>query len=227
MSSDSRTSRDVNDLRRPPYDAVLCDFDGVLRLHDGAERARLESAFGLEPGTVARVALSPELLGPAVLGKITCAEWEASIVTALTALPLSADHARQLGAAFVNTGFRVDEVVRGLLERAQAKVPVVLVTNATTRLEDDLDLLGLRYAFDAVVSSARIGVAKPDRRIYEIAAEHAGVPMDRCLFTDDRLENVEAARKLGMTAVHFRSPDDLHKALAPLLDGGHGPVSPS
>jgi putative hydrolase of the HAD superfamily len=65
-----------------------------------------------------------------------------------------------------------------------------------------------------VVSSARVGVAKPDRRIYEIAAELAGVAPERCLFVDDRLENVTAAIGLGMTGVHFRGVADLAAALA-------------
>ncbi|WP_327090813.1 HAD-IA family hydrolase [Nonomuraea sp. NBC_01738] len=63
--------------------------------------------------------------------------------------------------------------------------------------------------FDAVVSSAKVGVAKPDARIYEIAAETAGAEPGRCLFIDDRLDNVEAARALGMTGIHYRTIDDL------------------
>ncbi|MGW1777175.1 hypothetical protein [Streptomyces sp. NPDC002104] len=38
--------------------------------------------------------------------------------------------------------------------------------------------------------------------------------MDRCLFIDDRLENIEAAEALGMTGVHYREPADLHGPLA-------------
>lgn len=64
--------------------------------------------------------------------------------------------------------------------------------------KNDLTFLGLVDLADHIVSSAR-GVAKPDRKIYEIAAEQAGVAMDRCLFVNDRLENVEAAVACGMS----------------------------
>ncbi|WUM88693.1 HAD-IA family hydrolase [Nocardia salmonicida] len=37
----------------------------------------------------------------------------------------------------------------------------------------------------------------------------AGVAPDRCVFIDDRPENVAAARSLGMTGIHFRGIDDL------------------
>lgn len=55
--------------------------------------------------------------------------------------------------------------------------------------------------------------------IYEIAAERAGVAMDRCLFVDDRLENVDAAAALGMTGVHYRGSEDLREWVRFLLDG--------
>lgn len=47
------------------------------------------------------------------------------------------------------------------------------------------------------------------------AAARAGVPMDRCLFVDDRQENVDAAVALGMTGLPFREPADLYGPFAP------------
>ena len=83
--------------------------------------------------------------------------------------------------------FWVDEEVRALLARAQEQVPVLLVTNAMDTLEEHLERLGLTYFADAVVSSARVGLAKPDRRIYELAAELAGSrPSAACSSTTGR-----------------------------------------
>ncbi|MCW7989085.1 hypothetical protein XF35_28550 [Streptomyces platensis subsp. clarensis] len=56
------------------------------------------------------------------------------------------------------------------------------------------------------------------REIYEIAAERAGVATHRCLFVDDRLENVEAAIMLGMTGVHYRAAAHLREMLGFLSD---------
>ncbi|GAB3150628.1 HAD family hydrolase [Microbispora hainanensis] len=199
-----------------PYDAVLCDFDGVIRFHDQSELTALERAMGLAEGTTAKVVFAPEVDRPALLGQITVEQWTEAAEAAL-ALQVPLEQARALVTAFVKAPARADEDVLGLLRRAQAHVPVVLVTNATLDLEDDLAWLGLSHFADEVVSSARVGVAKPDPRIYEIAAERAGVPLGRCLFVDDRAENVEAARALGMTAVLFTGLPDLETALAPLL----------
>ncbi|MEU7067283.1 HAD-IA family hydrolase [Streptomyces sp. NPDC046161] len=56
---------------------------------------------------------------------------------------------------------------------------------------------------DAVVNTARIAVAKPDPRVYLIAAERVGAPAHRCLFIEDAAANVTAAREVGMPALHY------------------------
>ncbi|MFI8433587.1 HAD family hydrolase [Streptomyces sp. NPDC079020] len=127
--------------------------------------------------------------------------------------------ARELGRALARAPFRADPAVVSLLRRARTRVPLVLVTNASLQLDDDLASLGLMDLADEIVSSAVEGVAKPDRAIYEIAAARAGVPIQRCLFVDDRQENIDAAVALGMTGVLFRGPADLERALGPVLDG--------
>ncbi|WP_240506217.1 HAD family hydrolase [Thermoactinospora rubra] len=192
-----------------PYDAILCDFDGVLRHHDLSVQADIERRYGMASGTLLGVALAPEVVTPAILGRITEEEWRAAIAEALG----GDERARRIAAEFAEVPSWIDEEVRSLLAKAQEHVPIVLVTNATTKLEEDLERLGLAYFADAVVSSARVGVAKPDRRIFEIAAKEAGAAPERCLFVDDSPANVEAARALGMTGVHFTSVADLATAL--------------
>ncbi|GII30484.1 HAD-IA family hydrolase [Planotetraspora mira] len=201
------------------FDAVLCDLDGVLRIYD-PDGLALERDFGLEAGTVTSVAFAPDLVNRALTGHITDEEWQAAIRDRLTALCGSAEGAARLVRAFVEAPHRVDAPVLDLLTRVRERVPVVLVTNATTRLERDLARVGLLDAVDAIVNSSAVGVAKPDRRIYEIAAARAGASTGRCLFIDDHADNVRVSEELGMTGVLYRGPRDLREALAPLLNGG-------
>ncbi|MEU8471626.1 HAD-IA family hydrolase [Streptomyces sp. NPDC029006] len=54
------------------------------------------------------------------------------------------------------------------------------------------------------VFSARIGVNKPNSRAYEAALDALGWPSpDRTLFVDDRLDNCQAAERLGLCTVHY------------------------
>jgi putative hydrolase of the HAD superfamily len=56
---------------------------------------------------------------------------------------------------------------------------------------------------DEPVFSCSVGVAKPDPRIYRIAAERLGVEPRECLFVDDQPPFVEGARVAGMDAVQL------------------------
>ncbi|MEN3540093.1 HAD-IA family hydrolase [Microbispora sp. ZYX-F-249] len=200
-----------------PFDAVLCDFDGVVKFQDLEQQAEVERAYGVEPGTVARVTGGSALVVPALTGLVTREEWLASAVPVLAELVGSSARASALTADWLAARTWADEEVLALLRRARARVPVVLVSNATSELAAHLRELELHDAFDHVVSSYDVGVAKPDPRIFEIAAGRAGVPARRCLFVDDLAENVGAARVLGMTGVVYRAPADLAAALLPLL----------
>lgn len=191
---------------------MLCDVDGVIRFFDGAGVAELEREAGLPEGSVAAVGFAPEVDRPLLLGRITKAQWVEAIARGLETR-VGAERAGRLARAFAHSPFRADAAVVELLRRVREHCPVVLVTNATHWFDEDLALMGLTDLADAVVNSSRVGCAKPDRRIYEIAAERAGVPAQRCLFVDDREENVEAARALGMTGLLYREPEDLRLAL--------------
>ncbi|MEV5708829.1 HAD family phosphatase [Actinoallomurus sp. NPDC052274] len=68
--------------------------------------------------------------------------------------------------------------------------------------------------FDALTYSCAIGVAKPDHRAFEIAAERLGVAPVDCLFIDDTEVNVVAAREVGMRAEVFRSVDQIRALTA-------------
>ena len=199
------------------FDAVLCDVDGVLRHWPG--EGALEQAHGLAPGVFAATAFAPHRLLPAITGEVTDEQWRASIATGLVdeghcATPAQA---RSAVAQWTSTRGRLDEDVLALLQLAREIVPVALVSNATTRLEADLEDLGLAEFAADVVITARLGFAKPDLRVYEHAARLVGVPVERCLFVDDTWENVEAAREAGMSAVHFHESADLEDALRPLF----------
>lgn len=68
-------------------------------------------------------------------------------------------------------------------------------------------------AFDARVISGHVGVAKPDRRIFEILFERVGRPPEELLFVDDSLANVQASEALGMPAIRYTPDLDLEAAL--------------
>ncbi|SPH16696.1 Alpha-D-glucose 1-phosphate phosphatase YihX [Defluviimonas aquaemixtae] len=76
--------------------------------------------------------------------------------------------------------------------------------------------------FDRAYVSGRLQVTKPDPRIYEIVEADCGVTPEGLLFTDDRADNITAAKARGWQVHHFDGPDGLAARLVSegLLDEG-------
>ena len=72
------------------------------------------------------------------------------------------------------------------------------------------DVIGL---LEDVVVSGTEGVAKPDRRIYDLVAQRSGLPLSALVFVDDRADNVAAAADAGMDALLFTDADTLRADL--------------
>lgn len=71
--------------------------------------------------------------------------------------------------------------------------------------------------FDVVITSGKVGMAKPDRRIYLLAAERLGLPARDCVFVDDLAVNVRGAAAAGMVGVHHQSVRSTLEELQTLL----------
>jgi putative hydrolase of the HAD superfamily len=65
------------------------------------------------------------------------------------------------------------------------------------------DVLHLDRYVDEIIISAEEGVIKPDEVIYQIAMDRLDTRPEQTLFIDDYLDNVAAAEKFGMKAIHF------------------------
>jgi putative hydrolase of the HAD superfamily len=197
---------------------VVCDLDGVLRHFDVKATHQLEVDAGLEPGSIAERAFDPALLQPAITGAVSDEAWRDSIVDALSHA-IAADDARALVARWSESPGRIDPDVLRLLRAVRAIAPVVILTNATSRLRRDLEALGAADEFDAVVSSAETGVPKPESGAFRAAQTAVGESLGRSvaeanlLFVDDDVRNVDAAAAFGWNAVEFTNPDSFARSL--------------
>lgn len=197
------------------YGAVIFDLDGVIRHWDSEEVRCLEQRFGIPSGSIAEAAFERALLVDAVTGRITDEEWRRKVEQALVNLHGSGisgivvEWSRSIGT--------IDPEMVLLIEELRAYLRVGLLTNATTRLEDDLRAHGLFELFHAVCNSARLGVAKPEKRVFEIASELLGVQPNACIFVDDTKANVEAATASGMAGIHYMDMKTLRDQLRNLL----------
>jgi len=186
----------------PAARALLIDLDGVLRVwpdHDAA----LERAYGVPVGSLRATAFAPALLERAIRGATTDAQWLDEVAARIAALAPQADAAALVGAWSAPDAARLDQPVLDLVRRVRRRMPVLLLSNATSRLPRDLEALGIADAFDAVVNSSEVGAIKPEPAIFAHALARLGVAADAALFVDDAAINVEAARALGLRAERY------------------------
>lgn len=74
--------------------------------------------------------------------------------------------------------------------------------------------------FDAVYASHHMGLAKPDPAFYQHILDAESVTPERSMFFDDKSENVDAARRLGITAFRFTDCRTLRVDLSSQIDLG-------
>ena len=105
-------------------------------------------------------------------------------------------------------------VSEDLLAALKRRYSLILVSNTN---EAHAGFIREKYRvfdyFDHHVLSYEVGSLKPDVRIFERAIAAAGRPAEDLFFTDDREENVAAARRLGIHAHRFVSESRLISAL--------------
>lgn len=195
--------------------SVIFDFGGVLmRTHDQSGRRKWETRLGLEPGGAAQLVFGSELGRKAQLGQARPEE----IWTWLgNHLDLGADDLAAFRRDFW-AGDRVDRALADTIRALRARYRTGLLSNSWARDGQAMaESVGLADCFDVFVTSAELGVMKPDPRIYQVALERLGVTAPEAIFVDDFIENVEAARGLGMQAIHFTDPDQVRLRLQELL----------
>jgi putative hydrolase of the HAD superfamily len=82
-------------------------------------------------------------------------------------------------------------------------------------------MLPVDEIFEFVVDSAFVGMRKPEREIYDLTVERLdGVPAEACLFVDDIELNCDAARDVGMQAVHYRQSNQAIAEIRAAVGGG-------
>lgn len=110
---------------------------------------------------------------------------------------------------------QVHPAMAALLRELKPRYKLALLSNTHER-EMDVWIAtthGLKDLFDVVVSSARVGLAKPEPAIYQLTLQQLDVAPSEALFIDDQLRNTAAAEALGIPSIVFESPAQLRQEL--------------
>ena len=139
------------------------------------------------------------------------------------ALAEATEPARISGEAFMKfffQGFAPRPEMLAVVAALQGQVKLGCITNNVARDEAPRTRtsgLDVHSIFDVVIESAKVGMRKPDPRIYRLACDALGVAPQEAVFLDDIGQNLKGARALGMATIRvddtLSAIDELEEAL--------------
>lgn len=201
-----------------PIRALIFDVGGVLvRTEDPTPRQQLAAKLNLSVRALYDVAFGGNTWKQVQLGRVADDEhWQAVGRRLGLAWP---DEVHAFREAFFE-GDQLDRELIELIVRLRDHYKMALLSNAPANLRRRIvDGWGIPPdTFDAIVISAEQGVMKPDPEIYRVVLARLDVAPHEAIFVDDFVENIAAARALGIQVIHFTSPEALVKELKSRID---------
>ncbi|VAW37226.1 hypothetical protein MNBD_CHLOROFLEXI01-4810 [hydrothermal vent metagenome] len=191
--------------------ALIFDVGGVLlRTKDRAPRQQWEARLELAAGGAEALVFNSEMGQKAQRGETSeAALWQ-----------WIGEHlgiSREETAAF-RTGFWagdvMDEQIISLIRQLKATYQTAIISNYTDNLRAELShQFCIADAFDEIIISAEEQIMKPDPEIFHRALERLRRKPEEAVFIDDFKHNVQAAKDVGMAAIHFQAGMNLADAL--------------
>lgn len=195
--------------------AILWDFGGVILSSPFEAFNRYEAEIGLPKDFI-------RSLNARNGDTNAWAKMERSEVSLEGFVELFEEEARQHG--HVLDGWRILQSLSGdirpqmveALRRCKATFRVACITNnmksgegpgMARSPEKALAVAEIMALFEHVVESSKVGMRKPDPRIYQHACELLGVRPEGCIYLDDLGINLKPARALGMRTIKVVDPD--------------------
>jgi putative hydrolase of the HAD superfamily len=192
-------------------EAVIWDFGGVLTTSPFEAFARFERERGYPVDIIRRTNAANHL-------ENAWAKFERAEIDIDTFDRLFAAESLALGGAEVRgrdvlpllSGYLRPEMVEAL-RRIGENFKTGCITNNLpanaigSQSGRSLYVSEVMVLFDHVIESAKIGLRKPDPRIYRMMVEALGVDPKNCVYLDDLGVNLKPARDMGMTTIKVLS----------------------
>ncbi|HET8938505.1 MAG TPA: HAD family phosphatase [Polyangiales bacterium] len=195
--------------------AVIFDLGGVVLDSPLEVFVAYETELGIAPHTVNRNIVAAGHAGAwsrLERGELSMLEFYAAFDAEMAAQGLQVSGAAIMQRLADSTAIR-PAALQAIRKLRAAGRKVAALTNNWANDDQGSKMEVLRSEFDVFIESTRVGLRKPDPRIYQLACSELGVEPAQTAFLDDIGLNLKAARALGMTTIKVVS---LPEALAEL-----------
>jgi len=116
-----------------------------------------------------------------------------------------------------NEAWPTDKAMVALVKKLQKQYIVSMISNNDPVHEKRMRKEGVLALFEKPVLSHRVGLLKPDKKIFVLALKRLGLKAQECVFIDDTKRNTAVAKKLGFKAIHFKNKQQCENELKKLL----------
>ena len=195
--------------------AIIFDFGRVISAQKPPSLFRsYEMDLGLPSDSINSIMFDSQIWQDTLLGRKTLEEfWQA------IGPELGLNSSEEIDA-FRNR-YGADETINAdvlkLIQKLHGHYRLTVLSNAPPGLSQWLTEWEMLDFFDLVFCSGDEGMVKPDAKPFELTLERLGVQPGEAVFIDDTMENVEAARQLGLHGILFTTAEALEEELGYLL----------
>ena len=192
---------------------LLFDIGGVLIRTETLEpRRKWERKFGLQDWQLADLFFASPIGEAAQIGQASTADAWAYVADTLA---ISTTQLAELKHDFW-AGDVLDHELIALIQSLRPRYKTGIISNAMPDARENLKDQINDDTFDTIVFSGEEGIRKPIAEIYQRALARIDTKPHEAVFVDDMLPNVQAAREVGLHAIHYTMGMDVAEALREL-----------
>ncbi|RRB06656.1 HAD family hydrolase [Larkinella rosea] len=186
-----------------PLKILFLDVGGVLLTNGWGHESRQKAAeeFGFD--YLEMDVLHDFMFNTYEIGRITLDEYLDTVV-----FNQPRDFTREDFKAFMFAqSLELPEMLQWLIawKNENRNIRIISINNEGRELNEyRIKKYKLHRCFDAFISSCEVGMRKPDPGIFRLAMGVAQARPEQCVYFDDRVMLVEAARKLGINAIQHQ-----------------------
>ena len=209
----------VRSLERAGISWVIFDVGGVfVRLRAEVARRELAAKLSISEKELAVVlsAARPELDGESLLGAFGIGRISTESFVDIVIREGGGSSEEIIAGHLAELAGEDPEMV-DFLAGLTRYFPIACFSNTNKLHWDFLLETGVAFPhFRHVMASHIAGLAKPTAQAFQYMCSTVGAPIERCLFIDDRAENIEGARNSGGVALQFFTLEKLIEDLLTL-----------